>query len=145
MEMGLPADDTRLFTLAEANALIPRVRELFQTIHARMEQLGELQGRLEAFRSRKREGDHGGGNEGESEGKLVAGALAEAGRLSDEIRGLLQEIQSIGCEVKDLGQGLIDFRTAREDRVVYLCWKLGEDEIRFWHELDTGFSGRQPL
>ena len=130
----------RLFTLAEANALIPRVRELFESIHARMEQLGELQERLEAFRTRKREGDHADG-----EGKLVAGALAEAGRLSDEIRGLIQEIQSLGCEVKDLGQGLIDFRAAREDRVVYLCWKLGEDEIRFWHELHTGFSGRQPL
>lgn len=140
MELGLPPDDGRLFTLAEANALVPRVRELIETIHARMEQLGDLQQRLEAFRNRKREGDHA-----EGEGKLAAGALAEAGRLTDEIRDLVQEVQSLGGEVKDLGQGLVDFRTEREDRVVYLCWKLGEDEIKFWHELDTGFAGRQPL
>ena len=140
MELGLPPEDGRLFTLAEANALVPRVRELIETIHARMAQLGELQQRLEAFRSRKREGDHADG-----EGKLAADALAEAGRLTDEIRDLVQEVQTLGGEVKDLGQGLVDFRSEREDRVVYLCWKLGEDEIRFWHELDTGFAGRQPL
>ena len=143
MEMSGAAgsqDPARLFTLEEANALVPRVRELFESIHERMERLGELQQQLESFRSRKRQGEHG-----EGEGKLVADSLGRASTLSDEIRSLILEIQSIGCEVKDLGQGLVDFRAEREDRVVYLCWKLGEDQIRFWHELDTGFSGRQPL
>ena len=140
MEISGLTEQERLFTLEEANALVPRVRELFESIHERMEQLGALQEQLEAFRARKREGDHAGG-----EGKIVAEMLGKAGRLSDEIRDLVTEVQAIGCEVKDLGQGLVDFRAAREDRVVYLCWKLGEDQIRFWHELDTGFSGRQPL
>ncbi|HET7771495.1 MAG TPA: DUF2203 domain-containing protein [Chloroflexota bacterium] len=136
---GAP-DEGRLFTLEEANALVPRVRELFESIHERMERLGELQQQLEEFRTRKRQGEHAGG-----EAKLVTGAMGTASRLSDEIRDLVVEIQATGCEVKDLGQGLIDFRTHREDRVVYLCWKLGEDEIRYWHELHTGFAGRQPL
>ena len=143
MELGGDAgsdDPARLFTLEEANALVPRVRELFESIHERMERLGELQQQLESFRSRKRQGEHGDG-----ESKLVADALGKAGSLSDEIRDLILEVQSIGCEVKDLGQGLVDFRAEREERVVYLCWKLGEDQIRFWHELDTGFAGRQPL
>ena len=143
MEIGGPSgagEEERLFTLEEANALVPRVRELFESIHERMELLGELQQQLEDFRARKREGEHA-----EREGKLVAESLGRAGRLSDEIRDLIGEVQAIGCEVKDLGQGLVDFRARRDDRVVYLCWKLGEDEIRHWHELHTGFSGRQPL
>ena len=143
MELGGAAgaaDEGRLFTLEEANALVPRVRALFESIHERMERLGELQQQLEGFRTRKRQGEHDG-----SEAKLVTETLGTAGRLSEEIRHLIGEVQSIGCEVKDLGQGLVDFRAEREDRVVYLCWKLGEDEIRFWHELDTGFAGRQPL
>ena len=143
MEIGGAAgatDEGRLFTLEEANALVPRGRELFGSIHERMERLGELQQELEAVRARKRQGEHADG-----EAKLVTGAMATASRLSDEIRDLLRELQATGCEVKDLGQGLVDFRARREDRVVYLCWKLGEDEIRFWHELHTGFAGRQPL
>ena len=143
MELGgasAAEGEERLFTLQEANALVPRVRELFESIHSRMERLGELQQQLEEFRTRKRQGEHAGG-----EAKLVTETLGTAGKLSDEIRDLVGEVQSIGCEVKDLGQGLVDFRARRDDRVVYLCWKLGEDEIRFWHELDTGFAGRQPL
>ena len=61
------------------------------------------------------------------------------------MRSLATELEEIGCELKDVHTGLLDFRSLREDRVVYLCWRLGEDEIRFWHELDTGFAGRQPL
>ena len=134
------SDEARLFTLEEANALVPRVRELFESIHERMERLGELQQQLESFRARKRQGEHADG-----EAKLVTESIGTAGRLSDEIRDLVREIQATGCEVKDLGQGLVDFRAQRDDRVVYLCWKLGEDHIAFWHELHTGFAGRQPL
>jgi hypothetical protein len=51
----------------------------------------------------------------------------------------------MGCELKGIEEGLIDFPSPREGRTVYLCWKLGEDSIGSWHELDTGFAGRQPL
>src|SRR5688500_4996396 len=112
MEIGGSTEQVRLFTLDEANALIPRVRALFESIQERKEQLGTLQEQLEAFRARKRQGDHAGG-----EGKIVAEMLGMAGRLSDEIRDLMAEVQAIGCEVKDLGQGLVDFRAEREDRV----------------------------
>lgn len=63
----------------------------------------------------------------------------------DEMNSLLREIGDLGCEVKDVEQGLVDFPHQRGDHVVYLCWKSGEDRIRFWHELSTGFAGRKPL
>lgn len=57
----------------------------------------------------------------------------------------LDAVEELGVEVKDVDEGLIDFRGLRDGRDVYLCWRLGEDTVRFWHELDTGFPGRQPL
>ena len=58
---------------------------------------------------------------------------------------LIKAIVELGVALKDIEQGLIDFPTERDGRIVYLCWRQGEDEIRFWHELDTGFAGRRPL
>ncbi|CAN5161882.1 DUF2203 family protein [soil metagenome] len=66
--------------------------------------------------------------------------------VAREIRALLAEIAHLGVEVKDLEQGLIDFRSTRRGREVYLCWRLGEGErILYWHDLDAGFAGRTPL
>jgi hypothetical protein len=62
-----------------------------------------------------------------------------------EMRRLLDELHAFGCELKDPDIGLIDFLALRNGREVYLCWHLGEDRIRFWHDLDAGFVGRQPL
>jgi hypothetical protein len=62
-----------------------------------------------------------------------------------EVNSLIERVQEMACELKDIEQGLIDFRTEREGREVYLCWKLGEPDIRWWHELDAGFAGRRPL
>ena len=64
--------------------------------------------------------------------------------VAREIEALMREIAEIGAEVKDPEQGLIDFRTQRRGREVYLCWKLGEgDRISFWHDLEAGFAGRK--
>ena len=62
-----------------------------------------------------------------------------------ELQELSSEIDSAGCHIKDLEGGLIDFPTIWEGREVYLCWKLGESEVGFWHEVDAGYAGRQPL
>jgi hypothetical protein len=56
-----------------------------------------------------------------------------------------EDINELGVEIKDLERGLCDFPSLRDGRVVYLCWLLGEDSIEWWHDTDTGFSGRQPL
>ena len=58
---------------------------------------------------------------------------------------LINDLSSFGCELKDPNIGLIDFLSLRNGREVYLCWHLGEERINFWHYLDTGFAGRQPL
>ena len=69
----------------------------------------------------------------------------EQTRLVDQMREALERIQSIGCVVKDLDTGLVDFPAVLDDQEVYLCWRLGEDRIRFWHRQDEGFSGRKPI
>jgi hypothetical protein len=61
----------------------------------------------------------------------------------DRLHQLLHQIQDMGIEVKDLTTGLIDFVALKDDREVYLCWKYGEEQIQFWHEIEAGFQGRQ--
>jgi hypothetical protein len=66
-------------------------------------------------------------------------------RHADRINRYLQELEAVGCVFKGFDAGLVDFYSLREDRPVFLCWKLGEDRITHWHEIDAGFSGRQPI
>ena len=61
------------------------------------------------------------------------------------MQSLIDELSNFGCELKDPSIGLIDFLSLRNGREVYLCWHLGEEHINFWHYLDSGFAGRQPL
>ena len=56
-----------------------------------------------------------------------------------------ENIHALGVEIKDLDRGLCDFPALREGRVVYLCWVFGEDDIEWWHDIEAGFAGRQPL
>jgi hypothetical protein len=65
--------------------------------------------------------------------------------VSSQITDLVDKVQGMDVELKDMDMGLIDFRSIREGREVYLCWKLGEEHVSFWHELDTGYASRQPL
>jgi hypothetical protein len=65
--------------------------------------------------------------------------------LNEALRAGLRQLDDWDIELKDLSTGLIDFRAQREGREVYLCWKLGEPEVEYWHELDTGFAGRLPI
>ena len=70
---------------------------------------------------------------------------ARSATLLEEFRAALHEIASHGCVLRDLDLGLVDFYTMARDRVVCLCWRLGEPEISHWHTTDEGFSGRRPL
>jgi hypothetical protein len=82
-------------------------------------------------------------------GHLVDAELKEAqARLEQAtaaVNELAEQIHEMGCELKGIEEGLIDFRTEMGGREVYLCWKLGEERIDWWHDLETGFAGRQPL
>ena len=63
----------------------------------------------------------------------------------DRVGRVLEELRELGAEPKGLAEGLVDFPAMIDGRIVYLCWKLGESKIRHWHEIDAGFSSRQPL
>ena len=64
--------------------------------------------------------------------------------LAERVAGLLDELEAIGCVMKGIEAGLVDFYALRDDRLVFLCWRLGEERITHWHDLDTGVEGRQP-
>ena len=123
----------KLFTLDEANALLPDIipkLESIQSLYAKIECLRD-EARLAAGAS-----VFGGGMEG---GTGYVNTLYKVGMLTTELHEL-------GIELKDYTRGLIDFPSMRGERIILLCWQLGEgDEIGWWHETDAGIAGRQPL
>ncbi len=125
-------EERRLFTLEQANALIPQLDELFTELIALRNELVEQARALGEFGEKV---PHDGG--GHRANQYVINL--------QHLSALLETIHALGCEIKDLQAGLVDFPADRDGRIVYLCWKRGEKRIEYWHELDTGFAGRQPL
>jgi len=127
----------KYFTLAEANAMLPYVRvilrditELATTLRERSERIKKLQGPGGIDRAHREELDN---------------LLEESERDQNKMREYEDELKKLNVELKDYFQGLIDFPCWMDDREVYLCWKLGEDRVAHWHELDAGFSGRKKI
>ncbi len=130
----------RLFTMEEATALLPRLRSVLPSLQELQRQLDVIAG------ARQDIGRIAGGNGSPRDDVLgQAGPRGRARELRERLDAGLEEIASLGCAVKDLGRGLVDFPTLRDGVVVYLCWQLGEERIAFWHGLEAGFGGRQPL
>jgi len=75
----------------------------------------------------------------------VARVRSERDELAESLKSAVETIQATGCVLKDLDVGLLDFPAIVDNEEVYLCWRLGEERIRFWHRQDEGFSGRRPL
>jgi len=65
--------------------------------------------------------------------------------LLEAFQSALQQLEALGCLLKDLSKGLVDFYTLRDGQLAFLCWKLGEERINYWHDIDSGYAGRQPL
>jgi len=128
----------RRFTLQEAENLLPRLTDVLsrmRTLKAQHDRL-ERELALVAIKSASN------GHDVDIESRQRQAGLQQ---IAQQINGLIEDIQEIGCEVKGIEEGLVDFRTLLAGREVYLCWKLGEETIDWWHDLDTGFSGRQRL
>ena len=124
----------KLFTIQEANALLPSVRVILAKIQ-------RAHRRLSLYRDEARKAaeaaEQGGG--GIEQGVAYAIVLTE---LTSE----MSELDTLGVQLKDFERGLIDFPSLRDGRVVLLCWQLGEgDELEWWHDVDAGFAGRTPL
>jgi len=134
----------RLFTRDEVNRLIPRLTELMEAAIDRHRQALALQERLREDRARV--AASGGERIDAMEWKARAERLDG---LGIEIRQLLGEVQALGGVIKDLEMGLVDFPgrgpAGRGGEIVNLCWKLGDDEVGFWHGMDEGFANRKPL
>jgi len=129
----------RHFTPDEANAALAEVRPLVERmVEARRAHAAALE------RQEELEG-HIRGNGGGIPPATLAEAAATVDREARALSKLVEEIGEHGAQVKDLDEGLIDFPALRRGETVLLCWKLGEDEIRYWHGLEDGFAGRRPL
>jgi hypothetical protein len=76
---------------------------------------------------------------------VAARLRSDLNQVISKIKDALEQIQATGCIVKDLDSGLVDFPSMIQDEEVYLCWRLGEDRIRFYHRQDEGFAGRKPI
>ena len=131
--------EERYFTVDEANEALAEVRPLTEELVEHRRALVELQERQSALTTRIA---GNGGNVQPSELQEVQN------RLDEEVAGIARcvaRIHEAGALVKDLDDGLVDFPAKRGGEDVLLCWRLGEEEIAFWHGLDEGFSGRKPL
>ena len=124
----------KLFTVQEANALLPSVRQIVANIQRAHQKVARF--RDEAKRAAEA-AEQGGG--GISDGVAYAHALTQ-------LTAQISDLEALGVQLKDFERGLIDFPSLREGRVVLLCWQMGEgDELEWWHDVDAGFAGRTPL
>jgi len=126
------------FTREEAEALLPQISTVLIQIQDHrnaMQQKEEELGALYALAK-------GNGHHTNVPINKLQKELAEYVQAMQE---LIDELTSFGCVLKDPSIGLIDFLSLRKGREIYLCWHLGEERINFWHYLDAGFAGRQPL
>lgn len=121
------------FTVEEANALLPELRpRVKRMLELRRDILDRREAVLETVQAAAG-GDAGGRH------------LTEMVFLFERMQNVIEAIQATGAELKDVNTGLLDFRAWRDGREVYLCWRYGEPEIEYWHDLDAGFAGRQRL
>jgi hypothetical protein len=124
----------KLFTIQEANALLPNVRIILAKIQRAHRKV--LHYREDAKKAAAAAEEGGGG---------IASGVAYAAILT-ELTVQLSELETLGVQLKDFERGLVDFPSLRDGRVVLLCWQLGEgDELEWWHDVDAGFAGRTPL
>ena len=129
----------RFFTPEEANEALARVRPLVERMVEARRVLLEVQRRQAELVARV--ASNGGGLSPPD----VSAVAAEVQQTSAELVAVVEELQELGVQVKDLDRGLVDFPCLHRGREVLLCWELGEDEVAYWHGLEEGYAGRRPL
>jgi hypothetical protein len=142
---------TTFYTLDRANARLPEVRGILEDLRSRRLELVGLRDRLHAASVAEVPGGRG---------SLVDDALTEAGgggpesprvlaariqAVIDQMQAAVERLDRWDVTLRDIGTGLIDFPALVNGRQVWLCWRLGEDDVAWWHELSTGIAGRRPL
>jgi len=130
----------RYFTPEEVGALIPTLASVMEGVMRAHAEVTEARERLHA--ERERIAQAGGGVVDRAAWRAESERIA---RLTERIQAGLQEVARLGGTPKDLGLGLVDFPHLRDGRVVHLCWRHGERDVRWWHGLDEGYAARKPL
>jgi hypothetical protein len=125
-----------VYTIDQANRTLPLVRRIVADI---VDTYGKWQSELRAFELASVSSS--------SEGQIAEAAAheREAKRLAAEVTAFVLELDALDIEVKGFDIGLVDFPSRVGDRTVYLCWRLGEPAVQYWHETNSGFAGRQPI
>jgi len=124
----------KLFTIEEANSLLPSVKPIVKAIQRSHRRLSSV----ESTARHAAEGAEFGGG-GMPDGMRYAQLLVDLSLQTGQL-------EALGIQLKDYRQGLIDFPSMRDGRVVLLCWKADEgDQVEWWHDVEAGFAGRQPL
>jgi hypothetical protein len=131
---------SKRFTLAEAESLIPSVDRLLRQAVELKSGYANAARKMDSFQERI---------------ALMGGVIVDRGKVQEardrrddaaaSLRSLIEQVQELGCVIKDLDIGLVDFPTTFRGREVYLCWKLGEPSIAYWHGVDEGFAGRKAI
>ena len=132
----------KIFTVEEANQLIPQVQQIFHRLRKIQQEVHQLEQETAVEElSWLRE-----------DGTVSPKAQLEITRLRKMLESKakafeveLEQLNGMGAQLKSLEEGLVDFFTEREGELVYLCWKDGEDRIRYWHDLESGFAGRRSI
>jgi len=124
--------EERIFTLAEAQSLLPRLRIVLAEIGQEWERISKLNPEIQKARDSAPLDGYS---------KFGVDYVESVSRLMS----LIQQIKDLGVLLKDVEKGLCDFPYIKDGRTVYLCWQLGEESIQYWHDVETGFAGREPL
>lgn len=122
----------RYFTLHEANEALKTIRPLMDEVQMIRKTI--LANQPEAWPAIEKSAGNGGNR-----------ALSNMVQDFERLDALVHQIQEAGAQIKDINIGLLDFSALKDGREVYLCWQHGENEIVFWHEVDAGYAGRQPI
>jgi hypothetical protein len=126
-------DKPKMFTLEEARRALPLVRQIAADLQEAVNSLTKLPGGTSLLY-------------GASPLDELPSALQDQARICKErVDALSEEMADIGVELKGFQPVLVDFRSRRDEDIVYLCWAEGEEDIHFWHDLASGYRGRQPL
>jgi hypothetical protein len=136
--MAALGQELHVFTLEEAQKMLPLVKSIVRGI---VEDHASLQQKTRELRKQRRESTENAAN--------VRGVIRTLSEEVDELTARLNdavaELEALGVEFKGYELGLVDFPARRGDEIVYLCWKYDEEGIAWWHSLESGYAGRQPL
>ena len=132
----MPAREWRLFTVAQADAVIGAVEPLLSRMRTAASRLVAAKTRLDQLTEAMRANGHG---------EETLSLQAEIEALVGELQEVVAACEAVGIEVKDFERGIVDFPARYQGRFIMLCYRPGEGRIRYWHEVDDGFAGRQPI